>query len=74
MSAFPINFIVRPRGITYDFPAKKAHRLSKRMRIGAAKHDDVFRIKGYNKVLVRRAEASLIALGDQIRHQLTLVS
>lgn len=47
----PINFVVGGRCIADDFPTKKSAHLSKRMRIGVAKHDDVFRIERHDKVL-----------------------
>jgi hypothetical protein len=50
-SALPIDFVVGGCCIADDFPAKKCAHLSKGVRIGVAKYDDVFRIKSHDKVL-----------------------
>jgi hypothetical protein len=51
MSGFAIYFVIRSCGIANDVPAKKSAHLSKRVWIGVAKHDRVFRIERYDKVV-----------------------
>lgn len=67
----PINFVVGGRCIADDFPTKKSAHLSKRMRIGVAKHHDVFRIERHDKVLTfppkRHRSFWVIEIGGQFK-------
>ena len=67
MSLFATDFVVRrgAGGIANDFPAN-AH-LSRRMWIGVAKHNDVFRIERYNRVLAIEPKTSPTVLGNRDR-------